>query len=55
MTTGVNQASLVGPAVVTSQGNSQGEREGRRRRLYLSYGEVQVGQEPGSRDTEDTI
>ena len=23
--------------------------------LYLSYGEVQVGQEPGSRDTEDTI
>ena len=27
MTTGVNQASLVGPAVVTSQGNSQGGRE----------------------------
>ena len=23
--------------------------------LYLSYGEVQVGQEPGSRETEDTI
>ena len=27
MTTGVNQASLVGPAVVTSQGNSQGGTE----------------------------
>ena len=52
MATGVHQASLTGPAVHQSSIEMRGGGGGG---LYLSYGEVQVGQEPGSRETEDTI